>query len=163
VSPGMDSRNLRTSLNPGAAHFATISPQGEKEEELPTITLSSEVKRQVTLLARAWETSEGRAIERLLDRFQSNGAQKNQAGNGEASPGVRVHAVYRGVRIEGVFDPDTKGLVIIRGPMTGRVFDSPSGAATGVVQSINPKVRPNRNGWGFWTITASGELLQSIR
>jgi hypothetical protein len=48
------------------------------------------------------------------------------------------------------------------GPGRGE-YDTPSGAAVGVVKALNPHVNPNRNGWSFWTVTATGNLLQSIR
>ena len=35
--------------------------------------------------------------------------------------------------------------------------------AIAVVTGLHPEVNPNRNGWSFWTITATGKRLQSIR
>ncbi|MBY8845835.1 hypothetical protein [Streptomyces sp. SP2-10] len=31
------------------------------------------------------------------------------------------------------------------------------------VRALNRHVDPQRNGWTFWTVTATGNLLQSVR
>jgi hypothetical protein len=55
---------------------------------------------------------------------------------------------------------------IIDGPLKGRSFRSPTGAARAVVREYNPRVNDNRNGWGFWQIDNGGGprvWLRSIR
>jgi hypothetical protein len=32
-----------------------------------------------------------------------------------------------------------------------------------VVKHYKPGVDPNRNGWGFWTVSETGEWLQALR
>jgi predicted ATPase len=76
---------------------------------------------------------------------------------------VAIHVEYQKQRVEGTFDPQTEQVVVLSEPFNGQVFRSPSGAAVEVVRRLNPAVHPNRNGWGFWTVTETGELLQSLR
>jgi hypothetical protein len=60
------------------------------------------------------------------------------------------------------YDPSSRTVTIPSGPGRGE-YETPSGAAVAVVHALNPHVNPNRNGWSFWTVTATGQLLQSIR
>jgi predicted nucleic acid-binding protein len=76
--------------------------------------------------------------------------------------GVEIHAVYEGRRVKGYYDPSSRTVTIPAGPGRGE-YGTPSGAAVALVQALNPHVNPNRNGWSFWTVTATGQLLQSIR
>ncbi|MEW2613612.1 DUF262 domain-containing protein [Streptomyces sp. NPDC047880] len=76
--------------------------------------------------------------------------------------GVEIHAVYEGRRTNAYYDPSSRTVTIPSGPGRGD-YETPSGAAVAVVQALNPHVNPNRNGWSFWTVTATGLLLQSIR
>lgn len=76
--------------------------------------------------------------------------------------GVEIHAIYEGRRVNSYYDPSSRTVTIPSGPGRGE-YESPSGAAVAVVRALNPHVNPNRNGWSFWTVTATGNLLQSIR
>ncbi|MDT0439539.1 MULTISPECIES: GmrSD restriction endonuclease domain-containing protein [Streptomyces] len=76
--------------------------------------------------------------------------------------GVEIHAVYEGQRVDAYYDPLSRVVRIPSGPGRGE-YETPSGAAVAVVHVLNPHVNPNRNGWNFWTVTATGRLLQSIR
>lgn len=76
--------------------------------------------------------------------------------------GVEIHAIYEGRRTSAYYDPSSRTVTIPSGPGRGE-YESPSGAAVAVVQALNPRVNPNRNGWSFWTVTATGQLLQTIR
>ncbi|WP_329283987.1 GmrSD restriction endonuclease domain-containing protein [Streptomyces sp. NBC_00691] len=76
--------------------------------------------------------------------------------------GIEVHAVYEGQSARAFYDPSSRVVTVHSGPGRGE-YESPSGAAVAVVRAVNPHVNPNRNGWSFWTVTATGNLLQSIR
>ncbi|MDO0910289.1 DUF262 domain-containing protein [Streptomyces sp. DT2A-34] len=76
--------------------------------------------------------------------------------------GVEIHTLYEGRRINAYYDPSSRTVTIPSGPGRGE-YDTPSGAAVAVVHALNPHVNPNRNGWSFWTVTTTGQLLQSIR
>ncbi|MDX3849148.1 hypothetical protein [Streptomyces sp. AK02-01A] len=116
---------------------------------------------QITLLARAWNVTPGEAVRRLVEHFQQP-SSVIQPSDVPAGRYVAVHAIYDGVRVPGLFDPTTQALTITEGPASGS-YRTPSGAAGAVLQALNPHVKPNRNGWGFWTIDSSGELLQTLR
>lgn len=125
-----------------------------------TIEVSSTTASRLTLLASAWETTIDGAVARLIDRLTTEPAR---AASPDADGGVPVHAVYEGQRAEGLYSPATKELKITAGPGAGHTYRRPSGAAIAVVQEVNPKVNPNRNGWNFWVLTATGASLQTIR
>ncbi|MEU0075777.1 DUF262 domain-containing protein [Streptomyces sp. NPDC006332] len=76
--------------------------------------------------------------------------------------GVQIYAIYEGRRADAYYDPSSRTVRIPSGPGRG-VYGTPSGAAVALVHALNPHVNPNRNGWSFWTVTATGKLLQSIR
>ncbi|MBT2406010.1 MULTISPECIES: hypothetical protein [unclassified Streptomyces] len=115
---------------------------------------------QIDLLARAWDVSPGEAVRRLVENFR---APSPAAAPPPSTGGrVAVHAIYDGVHIPGLYDPATQALTITEGPGAG-AYRTPSGAASAVLQALKPQVKPNRNGWGFWTVDDSGELLQTLR
>jgi hypothetical protein len=128
------------------------------------IPVTADVHERVLLLARAWEISAGEVVGRLLDEFLADGDEPHGPdGSDAAEQGVLIHAVYEGNRIDAIYWPATRRVDVTSGTLTGRSYKSPSGVAIAVVQAYNPSVHPNRNGWTFWTVTASGEMLQSIR
>jgi hypothetical protein len=131
------------------------------------IELSAKVHADLSLLAQAWALSEGDAVGRLIDHFRGAAtapvSTSEPVGSGPDSNLVPVHADYDGVRVTGEYDKRTQAIRILDGISARRLYKSPSGAAIAVVSELNPSVNPNRNGWGFWTITATGELLQRMR
>lgn len=124
------------------------------------IELTDRDHERVVLLARAWEISEGEVVRRLLDRFVEPGISPGEEDDAEA---VGIYADYEGTHVEAVYRPATKRVEITSGVLQGRSYRSPSGAAIGVVQALNPNVHPNRNGWSFWFIAENGQALQTIR
>ncbi|MGO4613395.1 hypothetical protein AB4305_04425 [Nocardia sp. 2YAB30] len=77
---------------------------------------------------------------------------------------VSVYADYEGHRTHGSYDRNTTRIDITSGPLAGRSFKTPTGAAGAVVAHYKPTVSPNRNGWSFWILNdGSGKSLQSIR
>lgn len=132
------------------------------EDHMTTINVTPETAARLRLLASAWDTNEDGAISRLVDRLAQAGPAPAVREN-LSKTGSPVHAVYEGLRVEGTYDSQTGSLTVDSPPLEGRTFKSPSGAAIGVVQALNPRVNPNRNGWTFWTVSATGSTLQSLR
>ena len=126
---------------------------------MPTIEVSDQQTADVALLAQAWKTTPDVVIRRLLDRFKYSRAMAPV----RHRDSVPVHAIYKGVRVEGQYDLRSAKLTITAGPSAGRQFRTPSSAATAVITAVNPSVNPNRTGWRFWIITQSGDRLQSLR
>lgn len=86
-----------------------------------------------------------------------------EAGEGGGET-VEVFCDYEVHRTSGRFDRRTHRVDVTSGPLSGRSFKSPSGAAIEVVTHYKPTVNPNRNGWSFWVLDdGSGHLLQSLR
>lgn len=89
---------------------------------------------------------------------------QSDAGAGGPTPDtVAIHVRYGGQRTDAVFDPATDEVTVTSGPLSGRTFSSPSGAAVAVVHEINPRVTPARNGWTFWVVDNTGKLLGTQR
>jgi hypothetical protein len=87
-------------------------------------------------------------------------SSERRAGDGSR---VAIHGDYEGRRTKAWFSPSTQRVEIAEGPLAGASYKSPSGAARAVVAHGNPEVNPSRNGWAFWTVTATGAPLQSLR
>jgi hypothetical protein len=136
--------------------------QQHQEAPMPTLTVSSRTYDRITDLARAWGVSDEAAIVNLIDLWKraSSGAQ-------DEADEVRVHVVYLGERIDGIYHPRTGLMDIISGPVPKFTRLKPSPAAGEAIRAINrsrgKRVTGSRNGWEFWIVTATGEFLQSIR
>jgi negative regulator of replication initiation len=123
------------------------------------LTVSDAIYEQLALLARAWGISASDVVERLLRDFRGTEAEAASAKSQE----VAVHAIYAGVRTDGTYDRASQSLTITTGPLAGKTFSKPSGAAVALVAALRPGVHPNRNGWSFWVESSSGKRLQAIR
>ncbi|MEU3409907.1 MULTISPECIES: hypothetical protein [unclassified Streptomyces] len=131
----------------------------------PTIEVDELTYRSIEFAARMGNTTAGEVVARLV-RSASVPSSAPAASQKGAEPRrtVDVYADYEGHRTHGSYDRDTKRIDITSGPLTGRSFKTPTGAARAVVAHYKPDVNPNRNGWSFWTLDdGSGELLQTIR
>jgi hypothetical protein len=130
------------------------------------IELTSTVYADLRLLAQAWRIDESGAVERLIAEFRSEALNTATpvGGKTDGDPDwVKVHADYEGNRVNGEYHMKTKAVRVTDGIRDRRTFKSPSGAAIAVVSELNPKVNPNRNGWTFWNVSASGDTLQQLR
>jgi len=126
------------------------------------LEVSDSVAAKLALLAKAWQVSPGGAVQRLLEEFESD-LNDEPIVPGLVQKRVLVHVDYQGTHVEGIYDRGDRSLTITSGPDRGRRFASPSAAAIAVVSALNPAIHPNRNGWSFWTVTATGNRLQSVR
>lgn len=129
---------------------------------MSNIDLPAAVRREVELLAAAWDISLGEAVGRLVDHYHLTLA-RHTADTEITDTDVAVHRVYAGVRIEGRYNRRTRVLTVTSDPLPGHSFNTPSGARAAVVSAINPAIAPNGSGWDFWIVTATGKTLRSIR
>lgn len=131
---------------------------------MSSILVDREVEQQLRLLARAWGSSTGEAVRRVLAAFGSVCCNPTDAHDGDAvRDAIPIHAGYQGIRIDAAFDAQTQGVKVLSGPLAGHTYKSPSGAAVAVVRTVNPAIHPNRNGWGFWLVSDTGAELESLR
>jgi hypothetical protein len=123
------------------------------------IEVDPETDRYLEFAARIAKISKGEVIARLI------GAEEGPASRTPSGPalGVPIHADYEGRRTHALFVPGPGRVEIVDGPLTGKTYRTPSEAAREVVHSSKPDVSPHRNGWTFWTISASSVPLQTIR
>lgn len=125
------------------------------------IDLDPDTYQLVQLLARAWNVAPSDVVRRLIAQLGQEPARRTHVSSLAPSP-IAVHAIYAGVRIDASYDPTTTSVAILHGPGKG-TYRTPSGATTAVLQALRPTVVPNRTGWTFWRINATGELLSKLR
>lgn len=131
------------------------------EAELSKIDVYASDRTRLQLLQRAWGQADlSQTVRRLLDEYTDG---STRPGRDEGGLEVPVHALYEGVRTEGVFHRVTGQLHITSGVLAGKIYRTPSGAAAAVVRTLNRDVHPNRNGWTFWIATGTGLMLQALR
>jgi hypothetical protein len=126
------------------------------------IDVPDSVAAKIALLAKAWRVSQGGAVRRLVEEFESD-LHDEPVDPGVVGKQIPVHADYQGAHVEGTYNRTDRSLTITSGPALGHRFPSPSAAAIAVVSALKPGINPNRNGWMFWIVTATGNRLQSVR
>ena len=127
---------------------------------MATIEIDDSSKRAVSFAARMAGVTEGEIIRRLI---AASSLAVEEPGPGHA--GVPIFGDYDGHRTRALYFAPGR-VEIVDGPLRGRSFKTPSGAARAVVGHYNPSVNDNRNGWRFWQIDNGGGprvWLESIR
>lgn len=129
-----------------------------------TIEVDEQTHRSLEFAARISNTSAGEVVARLVAAASMPEQTPSATERSETSTGVAVYAVYDGHRTHASYHSDTTRIDVTSGPLAGRSFKTPTGAARAVVAHYKPGISPNRNGWSFWTLDdGSGQLLQAIR
>ncbi|MGW2511307.1 hypothetical protein ACWC0A_18110 [Streptomyces scopuliridis] len=132
----------------------------------PTIDVDDQTFRSIEFAARMGNTTAGEVVARLVAAASMPRSTSTAAGaeGATAERKVGVYVDYEGHRTSGRYDRDTKRIDIVSGPLAGKSFKTPTGAARAVVTLYKPEVNPNRNGWSFWLLDdGSGNFLQTIR
>jgi hypothetical protein len=127
-----------------------------------TVEVSALVAREMKAEAEALGIPEAQVVARWLGMSTAVGG----ATRAEAQPWtpLRLYADYVGERTDAVYVPKTRRVRVTSGPLTGRVYRTPSAAAYAVVQQASPgRAAPQGNGWRFWRLTDTGERLDALR
>lgn len=129
-----------------------------------TVEVDEQTYRSLKFAARMSGCTAGEVVAKLVVAASMPPPAKEDPERGEETSGMAVYADYDGHRTQGRYDLRTTRIDITSGPLVGRSFKTPTGAARAVVAHYKPGVSPNRNGWSFWTLDdGSGRFLQSIR
>jgi hypothetical protein len=130
-----------------------------------TIELDAQTYRSLEFAAHISGCTAGEVVARLVAEASMPRPPTNEdSEHPEGARGEVVYADYEGHRTQGRYDPRTTRIDITSGPLAGRSFKTPTGAARAVVTHYKPGVSPNRNGWSFWILDDGSErFLQSIR
>ena len=126
---------------------------------MPTIEVDEGAKRAVSFAARMADVTEGEIVRRLIAASSLEPEEEPSQKN------VPIYADYEGHRTRALYYAPAR-VEIVDGPLKGKSFRTPTGAARAVVRHYNPSVNDNRNGWSFWQIDNGGAprvWLQSIR
>lgn len=128
------------------------------------IEVDAQTYRSLEFAARMSGCTAGDVVARLVAEASMPTPAKDGSEQTEEVSGEAVYADYAGHRTQGKYDPRTTRIDITSGPLNGRSFKTPTGAARAVVAHYKPGVSPNRNGWSFWILDdGTGRFLQSIR
>ena len=132
---------------------------GVRGADMVKIEVDRSTARSLEFAASIAGVTAGEVVARLV----AQSSMPKEAATGSAPGKIAIHADYEGIRSNALFDAETERVDFVEGPLAGKSFKSPSGAAVAVVKHYKPDVDPNRNGWGFWTVTETGEWLQALR
>ena len=127
---------------------------------MPTVEIDDGTKRTLAFAARMANVTEGEIVRRLVAARSLTAEDP-----GLVQEGVAIYADYAGHRTPAMYFAPAR-VEIVDGPLKGKSFKTPTGAARAVVRHYNPSVNENRNGWGFWQIDNGGlsrVWLQAIR
>lgn len=127
---------------------------------MATIEVDEAVKRSVSFAARMADVTEGEIVRRLIAGSSHEATERDAR-----QAGAPIYADYEGHRTRALYFSPAR-VEIIDGPLEGKSFKTPTGAARSVVRHYNPSMNDNRNGWVFWQIDNGGGprvWLQSIR
>ena len=117
-----------------------------------TVEVDEQTYRSLEFAARMSGCTAGEVVARLVAEASMPPPPKEDSEQIEGVTGVVVYADYEGHRTQGRYDPKTTRIDITAGPLAGRSFKTPTGAARAVVTQYKPGVSPNRNGWSFWML-----------
>lgn len=123
------------------------------------LNLDPETTHRLNFAARVMNCSPADVVRRLVDSW-SEGSVDVPA---DPDSGPAIFAVYAGTRVEGHFNPATRGVRLTTPPWERQDFKSPSAAASAVISVLNPDRSANSNGWSFWKLAANGHELKSVR
>jgi hypothetical protein len=130
-----------------------------------TVEVDDQTHGSLEFAARMTNMTPGQLVARLV----SEASLPSPPAAGAMTPTtdgrmVAVYVDYEGHRTHASYDPATTRIDISSGPLGGRSFKTPTGAARAVVAQYKPSVSPNRNGWEFWFLDdGSGRRLKAIR
>jgi hypothetical protein len=125
-----------------------------------TIEVDDHTYRSLEFAARMSNSTAAQVVARLVEQA----SMSKPADLPAAKSTLTVYADYAGHRTHGAYDAETKRVDITSGPLGGRSYKTPTGAACAVVAHYKPNINANRNGWSFWILgDGSGQPLQSVR
>jgi hypothetical protein len=144
---------------------------------MKTIQIDDRSYDRLVVAERLTEQTVGEVVAKLLDRLTVEPAVDSQATTHRKvpmrvraaqplpdDPEVKVFKVFKGNRVDGVFNVRTHELRVTTPPWSNKAFSSPTAAAVAVVDHFAGEAREtnNTNGRKFWKLSATGESLLSL-
>jgi hypothetical protein len=126
-----------------------------------SVDIDDETYELISFAARAAGVTPAAIIARALAELRTAPtSQHAPAGEFTERP---IYALYRGEEITAVYLPATRRVAIRSGSLAGRVFRTPSAAASAVVAALNPGREMSRiNGLRFWRDAVTGGRLDTL-
>jgi hypothetical protein len=122
---------------------------------VPQIEVDDRTYRELELLAVAWHTTIGEAVDRLVIKVATRATVRVHP----AEHPVELYAFYNGTRIDATFDPESHAVTVCSGPLCGQTYASPTDAEDAVCDVLNPGGEAVVEGWTSWLVTASRRPL----
>ncbi|MFC8181392.1 hypothetical protein ACFULT_21165 [Rhodococcus sp. NPDC057297] len=143
------------------------SPAGD-ERPAPMDTLEApENHRSTSPFSTEPVVDDSDDLDELLDLLRpiSSRTQDASPSLSHSEDSVAIYSVYKGVKTKARLYPTVGAVEIVDGPLAGRDYATPSGAAKAVVAHYSPNVlNPLRNGWAFWLVyDGSGNQISVFR
>lgn len=110
------------------------------------IEVDDDTKRYVAFAAQMAGVTEAEIVRRMV-----KAASPAIGEDAPGSAGVSIYADYEGHRTRALYFAPAR-VEITDGPLSGKSFKSPTGAARAIVRYYNPDVNDSRNGWNFFQI-----------
>ncbi len=129
---------------------------------MPHIEVDDRTYRELELLAVAWHTTIGEAVDRLVTKLATRATTRVTVRAHPATDPVEVHAFYNGTRTDATFDPESHAVTVCSGPLRGHTYASPTEAEDAVRALLNPDAEAVVKGWTSWLVTASGIPLDLL-
>ncbi len=117
-----------------------------------SVELDDQTHLAVEFAAKMAGTTAGGIIARLVTEAGMQPPTAPAAPAASAAVTVTVYADYAGHRTHGIYDPVTTRIEISAGPLGGRSFKSPSGAAGALIKYYKPQVSNHRDGLRLWRL-----------
>lgn len=128
------------------------------------VEVDDDTARSLEFAARIAGTSVREVIARLVAEASAPLGDHAKESPDTREARIAIYADYAGQRTRATYDETTTRVDVTSGPLSGRSFKTPTGAARAVIGHYKPDINPNRNGWTFWTVDdGSGQLLHAIR
>ena len=151
---------------------------------MPEVSLDEETYDRLLVASRLMDEPIGEVVRRLVNRLASQPEPlPDSVPVGDVRPDppavsnsremhmetvtaewLAIHKIYKGNRVEGVFNPTTHEVRLSTQPWANKYFASPTAAAVAVVEHFSGDLieTNNTNGRRFWKVTSTGDNLRSI-
>ncbi|MCZ4564140.1 sigma factor-like helix-turn-helix DNA-binding protein [Rhodococcus sp. IEGM 1401] len=159
--PRVDDHIRAVPINPDKASATTISEPdvvakiacGDSAQSTGGST-SEQVEQPSDASAASSFQGECDDLQELLDLLRPAPSQTQDVMTSTVvtEDSVAIYSVYKGIKTKARLYPTIGAVAILDGPLAGRDFATPSGAAKAVVAYYSPSVNPLRNGWAFWLV-----------
>lgn len=128
-----------------------------------SVEIDEETYDLIMFVARAAGTTPGAVVARAVGALRAEPSPAPPASASPSGPEREIYAIYRGEEVRATYLAATRRVAITSGTLAGRVFRTPSAAASAVIGALNPGREMSRvSGMRFWRDAATGQRLEAV-